>query len=279
VETVTVEEFWSHEQILENAMKGVRHLLLKIVPVRESPWRGFTSLGQYEVQFWNDLIMDKVAAVLLKIMKKQTQRVTDYFWSLNVPVSRSFLGSMSESLFPAFIQKVSIKVSMMKMNLFRTVNEVSVKRDGEWNDVDLYQAMEVCELKQDLSDVVGGRYCYYKPSSIGRMYDAIVMPNGVRVPIDIIQITVGRGDNVASDEFESLFNKFGRRKFRHLMIRIGSTTNEAKKLKEKSMEWRFMTSRDDIKVLRGQVEWFECVWDFEKCLTEYLQALTTVRRH
>jgi hypothetical protein len=275
LETVTVEEFQNDRLIRANTMRGVHHLLVKMVPVRKSPWKGFNSLRHCEVQFWSDFIMGKLAKVLFEIIQQQAQRLTDYFDSLSGAASRSFLGSLAESLFPEFIQKVSIKVSMMKMKLSRRVGLVSVKRDGEWNDVELFQAMEVGQLGKDMSGAVSGKYCYYKPSSsIQRMYDAIVMPKDDGGVINIIQITMGAAHSVASDEFEKLFDKFGGRKFRYLMIRVGSTKKEVEELLAKGMEWRFVTSRDDISVLRNEVGWFECVWNFEACLTEYLHVLT-----
>jgi hypothetical protein len=282
LDMITLEDFWNSGFLRANALKGAHHLLFKVVPVRKSPWKGFHSLMQFQVQYWSDLVRGKFATTFFRIMKNEAHKLTHFFSSWTGSTSRAFLGSLAESLFPEFVKKVSIKVWKMMMTLSQSQGLVSVKRVGEaWEDEALYKPMEVVQLEnKNLTNVVGGRFCYYKPSSSSQaIYPAIVMPESEDDPVDLLQITIGASHVVSHEEFTELFRRFGdERRFRFLMIRVSTTKEEVPELTAKSMTWSFRCGNEFFDILRARVDWFECVWDFETCLTEYLNTLNPAAR-
>jgi hypothetical protein len=183
-----------------------------------------------------------------------------------------------EDIFSEFVQQIRVSVWKRRMKLEKSDGVVSVERSGmdKWNYEQLYNKLGFVQLVDNGLEEVTQRWrrVYYKPSSFGqRMYDAIVMPSDRSETIDLIQITLAANHSVACEEFKELFRKFGRRKFRYIMIRVAITKKEVEKVKATKMRCGFVCAEDMLKRLRTDVEFYECVLDLETCLKKWVEVI------
>jgi hypothetical protein len=133
-------------------------------------------------------------------------------------------------------------------------------------------------MKQVLDRKLPGEVkdCYYRPvSGNQRLYDAVIMRENEREPVDVLQITIGEGD-FEIEEFQKLFdwrvNQNKPLNFRFVMIRVARNESEWRLMMARPMEWSIPSSTKKVPRILEQVQWFECVFNLQEALVEFRKS-------
>jgi hypothetical protein len=250
------------------------HRLFRVVPIRRAPWKGFLSLHQWEIQWVTKFVQVSVTKKLFSLIAKRTSAEIRFFMSSWAIKGGCLLGELVEEFFRDFIQekKVSGIVKNVTVDLkdWRDKNHyLAMKVDGwgPWREIDLWGPMIVVELNKSFTIPDNGYCCAVPNRSNQKMYDALIVCNDPRVPIDVLQITVLDRHSVLAHEFRKLCKKFPGRTFRFFMIRVVLKREDVESALTQPMSWS-MTGPES-KVGFPEVEWCELIWDFGNALTVF----------